>query len=411
MFEVTLQRRFSQVRDQNSGIEYIKTRAVVGGRSRWSITNSQIKGPHLDGARYIYTCTLTFEKRSGSRNEESLSREWNVILENLVRLGNSARFQAYPWNIVDESTGIFDKAAISKENVLGDALEQVQADAVTVNDGAHHALSKNTGVTLAEVKERVLPIIDGLLSSEEALTNSEYFKGIFARNPQIRSILSSVKSFLETDGQRRNHVLLWGLPACAKTQILTSITRLLGDDAVVRLDGTSTTPAGIYKVYFDEFDGIPEPPFVVLEEAEKTSEDSLRVWLGALDDRGELRKINARQMRSRDIKILCLATANDKDEFDHLMGGTAHRPGALSSRFVHQLKCPRPDRQVLKMILMRDIHSYGGKEDWVEPALDLATQIETDDPRKVLGFLDGGDRLLTGAYQKDLLQIYGKAAV
>jgi hypothetical protein len=129
--------------------------------------------------------------------------------------------------------------------------------------------------------------------------------------------------------------------------------------------------------------------------------------LGALDDRGELRKINAREMRNREIKILCLATANDKDEFDRLMGGTLKRPGALSSRFVHQLECPRPNREVLRMILTRDIDSYGGSSDWIEPALDLAAEIGTDDPRKVLGFLDGGHRLLTGEYQRDIRSILG----
>jgi MoxR-like ATPase len=98
-----------------------------------------------------------------------------------------------------------------------------------------------------------LPTINELLANEEVLDSSEYFKGIFGRSPQIRTILSSVKSFLESDGQRRNHVLLYGLPACAKTQILNAISKLLGQDAVVRLDGTSTTPAGIYKVYFQEF--------------------------------------------------------------------------------------------------------------------------------------------------------------
>ena len=271
----------------------------------------------------------------------------------------------------------------------------------------HHALSKNTGVTLAEVKERVMPIINELLSSDKALDDSEYFKGIFGRNAQLRTILSSVKSFLESDGLRRNHLILYGSPGCAKTQILNAIGKLLGQDAVVRLDGTSTTPAGIYKVYFQEFDNISEPPFVILEEAEKTSEDSLRVWLGVLDDRGELRKINAREMRSREVKVLCLATVNDKDEFDRLMGGTLKRPGALSSRFVHQLVCPRPTRNVLKMILTRDINSYGGKQEWIEPALNLASQIGTDDPRKVLGFLDGGDRLLSGEYQQDLFDILG----
>ena len=385
MFQATIKREFSQNRDQTSGIDFLKHK-LVGGRSKWAIT-SKIDCPDIsEDGKYVYICTMNFEKKHGQRSEELIKREWTGMLENLAKFGSLGNFATYPWVIIDPPNF---------------------AETSSDSQGVHHALSKNTGITLADVKERVMPTVNELLNSEEALDNSEYFKGIFGRNAQLRTILSSIKSFLESDGQRRNHIILWGSPGCCKSHILSSVGRLLGHDAVVRLDGTSTTPAGIYKVYFQEFDNIPEPPFVILEEAEKTSEDSLRVWLGALDDRGELRKINAREMRNREIKILCLATANDKDEFDRLMGGTLKRPGALSSRFVHQLECPRPNRHVLKMILTRDIDAYGGNHAWIEPALDLASEVGTDDPRKVLGYLDGGDRLLTGEYQKDIHSILG----
>ncbi|HEV7738605.1 MAG TPA: hypothetical protein VGO47_14690, partial [Chlamydiales bacterium] len=205
---------------------------------------------------------------------------------------------------------------------------------------------------------------------------------------------------------RRNHVLLYGLPACAKTQILNAVTNLLGSDAVVRLDGTSTTPAGIYKTYFEEFGDRPEPPFVVLEESEKTEEAALRVWLGVLDDRGELRKVNFREQQVRELKVLCLSTANDKDQFDLLMGGTPGKPGALSSRFAHQMYCQRPNEKVLRLILERDIEKNGGSLLWIDKVIELAKQLRTNDPRKVLSFLDGAERLMTGAYQKDILAMH-----
>jgi MoxR-like ATPase len=217
-------------------------------------------------------------------------------------------------------------------------------------------------------------------------------------------MLSSVYSFLATDGERRNHVLLYGLPACAKTQILLRLIQFLGEGAVMRLDATSTTSAGVYKLFFKEYqDGVP--PFAVVEEIEKTTEEALRVWLGVLDDRGELLKVTFRDMLARNVKMLCLATANDKALFDKLMGGTSAKEGALASRFVNQLECQRPDAKVLEMILKRDIDARGGNYDWIKPCLALAKDLETDDPRKVLGFLDGGDRLLTNQYQEDRLKI------
>ena len=191
MFQVTLQRRFSQVRDQSSGIEYIKQRAVAGGRSRWSIVDSKLQGPVQKDNRYIYTCVLRFQKKSGRVNDDKLvQREWNMILETLIRLGSVQRFQNYPWVIVDNVDNEGVPAAIAPTVEIVDEGNADEAD-------VHHAMSKNDGVTLAEVKERVMPIIDDFLTNDDALTNSEYFKGIFGRNPQIRTILSSVKSFLD----------------------------------------------------------------------------------------------------------------------------------------------------------------------------------------------------------------------
>lgn len=408
MLTITIHRKFSQRRDQTSGIEHIKQRAVGGSRSRWKVIASRISEPSYSDGMYHYTCALTFLKEGGHQNPDLIKREMAGIRTMVEKLGEIQKFQPYPW-LISKIEGADNLEAVDASDLDVEASDENVNSFIKVSDSqVHHAMSENTGVTLDEVRERSMPIIDELLNSDEALTASPYFNGIYDRNAQIRSVLSSVKSFLESGGQRRNHVLLWGLPACAKTQILNSVADLLGKDAIVRLDGPSTTSAGIYKTYFKELADIPEPPFVIFEEAEKTSEESLRVWLGALDDRGELRKVNAREMTSRNIKILCLATVNDKDEFDKLMGGTANKPGALSSRFVHQLNCPRPDRKVLKMILERDVMANGGNLKWIEPALQLAEAIETNDPRKVLGFLDGGKRLLDGTYQKDILKIYAK---
>ena len=108
----------------------------------------------------------------------------------------------------------------------------------------------------------------------------------------------------------------------------------------------------------------------------------------------------------RKVHFLSLSTANDKEKFDLMMGGRTNYPGALSSRFVHQLECPRPDKTQMRMILKRDIERFGGKLEWIDPCIELAEQIGTNDPRKVLGFLDGGDRLMDKSYQNDQLNIH-----
>ena len=54
----------------------------------------------------------------------------------------------------------------------------------------------------------------------------------------------------------------------------------------LRLDAPSTEGAGIEKLFFSDLDVIP--PLVFMEEAEKADPEALKVWLGALDDRGEI---------------------------------------------------------------------------------------------------------------------------
>lgn len=401
-FKIQLKRELSQRRDQTSQIEWMKSRIVSGNRARWEITSTEIEFLDLqENGRYLYTVDFTFEKTSG--HTKNIDREWQGMEENLAKLGQNTKFQPYPWTIVRPEgwvKPIIDAVVNAIKGEGGSFIEVSEVGQVS------HALSNNTGITLQEVKERALPLITTLLEDEDELNKSPFFQGIFGRNAQIRCVLSSVKSFLETDGARRSHCLLFGRPGCGKTNILSSVIDLLGDDSTVRLDGTSLTAPGLYKIYFDELKDIPEPPFVLLEEAEKTTEEALRVWLGVLDDRGELRKINARQMSARKMKVLCMATANDKSIFDRVMGGSASGgAGALSSRFVTQLNCPRPDSKILEMILRRDIDAYGGEESWIKPVIELAQELKTDDPRKVLSFLSGGSRLISGDFQRDLIAI------
>jgi hypothetical protein len=56
--------------------------------------------------------------------------------------------------------------------------------------------------------------------------------------------------------------------------------------------------------------------------------------------------------------------------------------------------------------LKKDILSKGGKLEYIEPCIELSEKLNINDPRKVLSFLSGGERLLTGEYQKDLFDIF-----
>ncbi len=382
-YNLTISRTLKRNRDQTPVLNEFKS--IISILPKWKITKVEDKS-NLDILNQIYDFKykLYFTKDGGKQTDSVVENEWIRLVNKFRDLAGATKWQGKEWEVADINPDVKEQQA-----------------SIIADDSQSNFIINNI-VGLKEVKERALSRIENILGDQAVLEKE--FHGIFDRDPQIRILMSAIRSFLESDGSRRNHALLYGLPACAKTQILLRLKTILGEDAVLRLDATSTTSAGIYKLFFDDLQG-DVPPFVIIEEIEKTTEEALRVWLGALDDRGELRKINYRQSQVKHIKVLCLATANDKVIFDKLMGGSERKPGALSSRFVNQVHCPRPDRKILELILRRDINKYGGHEDWIKPCLDLAEEIDTNDPRRVLSFLDGGDRLISGEYQKDILHI------
>lgn len=229
-----------------------------------------------------------------------------------------------------------------------------------------------------------------------------FFAHLFDREPQVRLLLDALAAAAASNWQARNHCLLWGRPGCGKTEILLAVERMLGPAAVVKLDATMTSKAGAENLLL-ELEVVP--PVLLVEELEKCDPANLPWLLGVLDQRGEVIKTNARIGNVRkEARCLCLATVNDLGRLRAVFSG------ALASRFQHQIYCPRPGREVLRQILLREVRSRGGKEAWVEPALELCLAEGTDDPRRAIALLDGRDRLLTGEYQADWQAVRSRTA-
>src|SRR5205807_1511583 len=71
-----------------------------------------------------------------------------------------------------------------------------------------------------------------------------WFSHIFDRDAQIRVIYQALGNARATNFNKRHHCLLWGRPACAKSEILLAFRKMLGEDNCVVLDATATTKAG-----------------------------------------------------------------------------------------------------------------------------------------------------------------------
>lgn len=331
---------------------------------------------------YKYEISFKYNRKQPS------SEELETLLEKISFYCNYSSFGKFPWSVT------------TKDNKI-EFVEEVEAEPhhLNIEDIKHIAPGE---ADIPDWEDLSFP--EQLLHDDSFLSNHESFKNIYGLNAQIRTILSSVKSAIDTKGHRRNHTVLWGKPACGKTQVVLALENLLGPNSVLRLDATSTTRAGLEKLFFKDL--VKIPPIVVCEEMEKAKEEWLQIWLGALDDRGEIRKINFRTCLVREVRILFICTVNDKNLFDKMMGGEGSgKPGALSSRCVNDVYFPRPDINILRSILKKDIALKGGKLDYIEPCIQLSENLNINDPRKVLSFLSGGERLLTGEYQKDLFDI------
>ena len=226
----------------------------------------------------------------------------------------------------------------------------------------------------------------------------DYFSHLYDRDAQVTIVMSALEAALESDWRNRFHTVLMGPPACGKTELLTTLRRLLGDDAVLMLDGTATTQAGLTKELAEREE---LPRVIVIEEIEKSEESALRVLLGLLDTRGELRKVTAREKISRECRVLCFATVNDIEKFNSMLSG------ALGSRFAHQVYCPKPTRDLMAKILTREVTAIAGNARWIIPTLDYMFDIlKSADPRKGIALcLSGRDMWLNGSYIKMLEEV------
>jgi hypothetical protein len=219
---------------------------------------------------------------------------------------------------------------------------------------------------------------------------AEGFAHLFGLTPHITRVRAALEAGLDSGWANRFHCALVGPPGCGKSDIGESLRRLLGEDAVMKLDATSTTAAGAIKE-LAEREILPR--LIVIEEIEKAPEAAMSFLLGVLDQRSEIRKTTARGTIQRDTKLFAIATVNDVALFRKLQAG------ALSSRFPNLIFFKRPPREVLAQILTREVQKVHGDYEWIAPTLDYCADRDITDPRKVISLcLCGRDAWLDGSY-------------
>lgn len=334
---------------------------------------------------YLYTVTIRLQKRTSFSKELSY-RHFDAVMKNIVKI-----VKKYGWTYWDTTQAVADDGSMKVSEIN---------------------VSSRPAFVLPELTNDVL---------------DTYFHGIYEREPHIRLIWDSARMSMDSlkarkDGKpaHRSHILLKGKPASCKTTLFErfkdwfdeegTVTRSEDEspprvERVIFIDGPTLSKAGLenYLIDLAEMGNLPE--FLVIEEIEKQNMDNLLTLLSVMGS-GYVRKLNAHRNSNAVADVVIWATCNDEKIL------RTFRQGALWSRFTHQLHCQRPSKGLMEKILLEKTTQLGGNPDWVKEIMKFSYetlydrfQIVMDDPRQMIGLLDGGDRLLSGAYQADKIAV------
>jgi hypothetical protein len=239
----------------------------------------------------------------------------------------------------------------------------------------------------------------------------EYFDGIYEREPHIRLIHASAKNACDTNFEERNHVLLYGEPAAAKTILFRRLKTWYEVDnpdieRVALINSVTLSKAGLETWLLEKASLMMLPEIIFFDEIEKFDMNNLSCLLGIMDEQATISRMNAKIGKvSQKANPLIWATCNDVNKLK------AFNNGALFSRFVKQLPCLRPSRELMEQLLLKRIEirkqkGLNGDAKWARRIVQFCfDEMKVNDPRMIIGMLDGGDDIMSGDYFKDILAI------
>jgi hypothetical protein len=345
-------------------------------------------------------------RNAAGRNQ---SRKFRGVLEKNLPDPIATTQSGQPVYVYHAKLRLKKEGETTKEKLLQqyeEVMRVVKAAARTkgwvVLDEGQEGIALRTGelnplIVQAE-RERAINVQQNLNVELPSLTRENmiaFFGRLYRRENHIRIIHAANLTAAMTRFEKRRHCLAWGPPGTAKTQMFDAFVQLYGPDKVLHLDATTTTKAGLENLILRKASDGLLPPFLYLEEIEKYDLNMLHCLHAIMDERGRIQRTNARIGNvAAEAKMVVWATCNSLGKLKQFEGG------AILSRFSNrkQLYCPRPDEDLMRLILAREVEEMGGDEFWVEPVVRFVfDEMKTNDPREAVSLLDGRELLLGDA--------------
>lgn len=350
MFTLVLEKRMDRKGTPEkivAQIRKISERAMASGRSDrgWSLKADPMS-PKQDNGEYVYRYEFKLNcKPKRTRTKESIEQEFNSIVTIIQQAGNVPG-----WNIITVNGKAFDSSSLASQPIM-----------IPYHD--------------CQIPKLWLP----------------FFDEIYERDDQIQVILSRIRAGITSEWRNRFHSALVGEPAGGKTETARAVKRMLGEKAVLELDATQTTQAGVIK-NLKEREELPR--VIIIEEIEKADFKQLPWLLAMLDPRAEIRKMNYREKVHLELRGICIATINNYKLFTTVL------EGALASRLGEPIFFPKPSESIIRKILTREVERINGNKAWIQPTLEYCKEMDISDPRTAQSIcLSGKDDLLKGKYQ------------
>src|SRR5215472_8787640 len=201
-----------------------------------------------------------------------------------------------------------------------------------------------------------------------------------------------------TDWEERHNTLLVGVPACGKSELMRRLKRMVGNDAVLEVDATSTTAKGLQDILAER---AIMPRVLLVEEIEKGSKELHEVLLSIMDTRGEIRKVTARGKIMQECRMVTVCTANDMEKFKDSASG------AIASRTDNVINFQAASRDTMLTVVVNRMKNLGLSDtkatQIVNKVLDYAEGTDMWDTRSLISLAQcGGEDWLNGEYQKEL---------